>query len=252
MPELLLSKLGDGPEIFYTLQGEGLSVGTPSVFVRTSGCNLQCYWCDTENTWNWLGTPYAHAKDTGSTSAKVDRSQVQIRMTPADVAARVLAYACDNVVFTGGEPLLQQPALGELATLLLKRSAYEFEVETNGTLQPQDAFDASITRYNVSPKLANSRMKLQSRLRPAVLEWFAASPKASFKFVVADSQDADEIAAFQQQFTIASRRIFVMPEARTRESLDENREQVFELCMRNRWRYSDRLHVAVFGDRRGV
>lgn len=253
MTELLLSKLNDAPEIFYTLQGEGLSVGTPSVFVRTSGCNLQCYWCDTENTWNWLGTPYAHARDTATSSAKYERSHVQIRLTPSEVAEQILRYPCENVVFTGGEPILQQRGLAEIAEMLRQRRAsYEFEIETNGTIQPLDRFDALVTRYNVSPKLANSRMSLENRFRVPVLEWLAASPKATFKFVASSSQDADEVAAFQKQFEIPSRRIFVMPEARTRELLEKHREHVFHLCLQNGWRYSDRVHVAIFSDRRGV
>lgn len=253
MTDLLLSKLHNAPEIFYSLQGEGVSVGIPSVFVRTSGCNLQCYWCDTEHTWNWLGTSYPHANDTDDRTAKHDRSDVQVKLTADEVARCVLEYPADNVIFTGGEPLLQQSGLYQVASTLLEwRAGYEFEVETNGTLQPQDNFDAMVTRYNVSPKLANSRMILESRWRNSVLEWFVASPKATFKFVASSWQDADEIAAFQGQFALSSRRIFVMPEARTQQSLAQNRELVFELCLKHGWRYSDRVHVAIFSDRRGV
>ncbi len=85
-----------------------------------------------------------------------------------------------------------------------------------------------------------------------MLKWFAASPKATFKFVASGDGDADEITAFQKQFEVSSRRIFVMPEARTKEVLEQNRERVFQLCLQHGWRYSDRTHVAIFGERRGV
>ncbi len=74
--------------------------------------------------------------------------------------------SCDNVIFTGGEPLLQQRILALVAHALRStRTEYEFEVETNGTIKPIYDFDTIITRYNVSPKLSNSRMGLDDRLR---------------------------------------------------------------------------------------
>ncbi len=253
MDDLILAKLNDDPEIFHSLQGEGLSAGVPSVFVRTSGCNLQCTWCDTDYTWNWIGTPYRHDKDTADRPSKHDRQQVQIRMTAREVADRVSAFACANVIFTGGEPLLQSSGLAEVARLLRERqSDCEFEVETNGTILPSPDLDQYVTRYNVSPKLANSGMPLASRWRQSPLDWFAASEKATFKFVAANPEDASEIEQFQRRFDLSSRRLFVMPEARDRQTLEEHRQQVFALCLRHGWRYSDRLHVAVFGDRRGV
>ena len=252
MDELILAKLDGQPEIFHSLQGEGISAGVPSVFVRTSGCNLQCHWCDTDYTWNWIGTPYAHAKSLNG-SGKHDRAQVQIRMRAEEVAEHIGQYRCDNVIFTGGEPLLQQERLAEVARLLRSQhSDYEFEVETNGTVLPAAELDEVVTRYNVSPKLANSGMAIGSRWREPVLEWFVASSKATFKFVAAQPEDAAEILAFQQRFAVTPRRIFVMPEARTKQSLEQNREPVFGLCLQFGWRFSDRTHIAIFGERRGV
>lgn len=251
--EIVLAKLGDEPEIFYSLQGEGVSAGVPSIFVRTSGCNLQCYWCDTDYTWNWKGTNYRHARDNPAGDNKFERSQVQLRITPEAIAQRILELKCHDVIFTGGEPLLQQQKLTEVASkLLAQNSAYEFEAETNGTIIPLAAFDAIMHRYNVSPKLANSRMDIDSRLRSDAMLWFANCPKATFKFVVSDPSDEAEVAGIQEQYSIAGRRLLVMPEARTQHELEKNRGWIFELCVRRGWRYSDRLHVAVFGERRGV
>src|SRR5688572_23880575 len=107
MAGLVLAQLDGRPELFYSLQGDGISLGVPSVFVRCSGCNLQCYWCDTEYTWNWLGTNYGHAKDQPDRPAKYERRSVQVRLEPEEVSAMVGSWPCRNVVFTGGEPMLQ-------------------------------------------------------------------------------------------------------------------------------------------------
>ena len=251
--ELVLAKLGDGPEVFYSLQGEGVSMGIPSVFVRCSGCNLQCTWCDTEYTWNWIGTSYVHTKDSGGNQAKYDRDLVQLRLTPKEVAELVKTIDCENVVFTGGEPMLQQVKLAEVAQLLRSGGRrYEFEVETNGTVMPDPRFDSQVDRYNVSPKLTNSGMERQTRFRADSLAWFASSTKATFKFVVGSPNDAFEIEEFQKEFNVSRRRILAMPEARDRQTLDERRESVFNLCMEKGWRFTDRIHIAIFGDRRGV
>ena len=162
---LVLAQLDGGPEIFHSIQGEGISIGVPSVFVRCSGCNLQCHWCDTEYTWNWEGTPYLHAKDRPGHPAKFDRKAVQFRLSPAEVAAIVRESRCTNVVFTGGEPMLQQRPLAELANILQADDpGYEFEVETNGTIVPMEPFANLITRFNVSPKLSNSGLPEELRI----------------------------------------------------------------------------------------
>lgn len=250
---IVLAKLDGRPEIFHSLQGEGVSIGVPSVFVRCSGCNLQCRWCDTEYTWNWIGTSYVHAKDRPGKPAKFDRGDVQVRLSPAEVAAIVESSKCDNVVFTGGEPMLQQDQLAEVARILKSNnSSYEFEVETNGTVLPRPSFDDSVTRYNVSPKLSNSGMDRNDRLRPDVLAALVQSSKATFKFVCDSTADADEIAAFETEFQVPRRRILVMPEATDQITLEQRRMPIFELCRQRGWRYSDRLHVAIFGSRRGV
>lgn len=250
---LVLAELDGRPEIFYSLQGEGVSLGLPSVFVRLSGCNLQCHWCDTEYTWNWVGTSYAHAKDRPGHAAKHDRASVQCRRTPDEVAALVAEWSCRNIVLTGGEPMLQQTGLERVAHRLRSdNSDYEVEVETNGTILPSKAFDECVTRYNVSPKLSHSRMPAAARLIPEVIRFFVESPKATFKFVCSDDGDAGEISEFQQAFRVEGRRILLMPEATDSLTLEKGREPLFELCKLRGWRYTDRLHVAIFGRRRGV
>ncbi len=250
---IVLAQLDGRAEIFHSLQGEGISIGVPSVFVRCSGCNLQCHWCDTEYTWNWLGTSFPHAKDRPDHPAKYDRQAVQVRLSPAEVAKIIALTRCNNVVFTGGEPMLQQDPLAEVARILRDENQdYEFEVETNGTVLPNPAFDAVVTRYNVSPKLSNALLPLSVRLIPHVISALVQSPKATFKFVCNSAADADEITAFQDEFHVPNRRILVMPQAIDQQELQDRRQPIFELCRERGWRYTDRLHIAIFGTRRGV
>ena len=102
------------PEIFHSLQGEGVSCGKPSVFVRLSQCNLHCIWCDTAYTWNFQGTEFLHRDDAPGVPRKFDRAQETIDLTVEALADRLVSQPCRRIIFTGGEPLLQQRELGDL------------------------------------------------------------------------------------------------------------------------------------------
>jgi len=250
---LVLAKLEDGPEIFHSLQGEGASVGTPSVFVRLSRCNLHCVWCDTDYTWNFSGTSFRHQKDADPGYRKPPRAEVQITLSAAEIAREIVRHGCDNVIFTGGEPLLQPE--GIISVMRLLREAMpevRFEIETNGTLVPAAGLEAFRPRYNVSPKLGNAGMRAEQCLVPAALQFFAACERATFKFVCAGAQDVDEVRGIVAAHGLPRQRVLLMPEATSREELEERRPWLFEICRRTGFRYSDRLHVAVFGSRRGV
>jgi organic radical activating enzyme len=250
---MLLARLDDGPEIFHTLQGEGVSAGLPAVFVRSALCNLHCRWCDTDHTWNFTGTPWPHDKDADPGYRKHRKADVTIEVPPAEIAARVAAYPCRRVVLTGGEPLLQQDGwLEVIAALRALDPAYRFEVETNGTRWPTPEFRAAVDQFNVSPKLANSGMDERLRTAPDVLADFAADPKAWFKFVARDEADLAEIAAFTARHAIAPERVLVMPEGRTSADLDRHAPAIASGCIAHGWRFCDRLHVRLWGDRRGV
>ncbi|MDA1128102.1 MAG: 7-carboxy-7-deazaguanine synthase QueE [Chloroflexi bacterium] len=110
---------GEGkPEIFHSIQGEGVSMGVPSVFLRLATCNLACHWCDTKYTWDWQNFDY--------------QTEV-VEMDGDDIQQRVRAFDCSHVVITGGEPLLQQADLTSLVEIMVAEG-YTFEVETNGTI----------------------------------------------------------------------------------------------------------------------
>ncbi len=250
---LLLARLGGRAEIFYSIQGEGKSAGVPSIFVRTSLCNLHCIWCDTDYTWNWEGTPFAHINDADPNYRKYDKETWIARCAVEEVAAQIQAYPARNVVLTGGEPLLQQPALAALMRRLRQcDAAYRFEVETNGTILPTADFDALIDQYNVSPKLSNSQTPLRLREKPAVYRYFVQHPKAYFKFVVAQEADLEEVLALQQRYGIPAHRIWLMPEGSTQQALQRRRRWLVEACKKHGLCYTDRLHIQIWGSRKGV
>jgi 7-carboxy-7-deazaguanine synthase len=248
-----LARLGSGPEIFHTIQGEGVSAGCPAVFIRASRCNLHCQWCDTEYTWNFQGTPWLHEKDTATRPAKHRKQDVTIEITPEEIAALVLQYQCPRLVLTGGEPLLQEVDFLEV----IDRVRYSMadcvvEVETNGTRVPTPSFSKAVDQFNVSPKLANSGMDLSLRHSEEAFRHFAGSPKAWFKFVISTPESLDEVRPLIGRYDIPCERVILMPQGRSSAELDRISVWLAQSCRNLGFRFSDRLHVRLWGDTRGV
>jgi len=232
-------------EIFASLQGEGASIGRPSVFVRLSRCNLACSWCDTAYTWRFVGDNRPHRDE-----RSFDRGENQVSLDPAEVAARVKAFGVPRLVITGGEPLLQAPALAQMIGAL--GSGFHIEIETNGTVAPGPALDALVDQYNVSPKLAHSGNPAALALIPERLTAWAENPRALFKFVIASADDLNEVSALAQTYAIVPERLFVMPEGTDSEILRKRSRWLAEAAMRAGWRFTDRLHIHLYGDTRGT
>ncbi len=166
-------------EIFYSIQGEGLLSGVPSVFVRTSGCNLRCRWCD---------TPYASWEPEGEP------------LSVEDIMTRVREHPATHVVLTGGEPMMAK-GIHQLASEL-KDSGYHITIETAGTIEPRGI---TCDLASLSPKLADSvpdanqfgegwsRRHEECRIMPEVLDAWAAGYNCQFKFVVSDPGQIEEI-----------------------------------------------------------
>ena len=248
-----LAKLHDGPEIFHTIQGEGPSAGMPAVFIRASRCNLHCIWCDTDHTWNFENTPWPHEKDNSPGYQKHRKDDVTIDPTPAEAARIIVAFGCPRVVITGGEPLLQEDGFLEMIHLIRAEiPECAFEVETNATRIPSPAFHEAVDQFNVSPKLANSAVPEALRLVADALAFFAASPKAWFKFVLSTPADLGEIQTLRTRFLIPRDRILLMPEGRTAADIDRTAVQVSSICRDLGFRFCDRLHIRLWGDQRGV
>ena len=226
-------------EIFYSLQGEGELAGVPSVFVRTSGCNLRCAWCD---------TPYASWQPEG-TPRTVD-----------DIVAEVSQHPAQHVVLTGGEPMVA-PAIRDLAGEL-KLLGRHVTIETAATVAPGGiACDLA----SLSPKLLNSapdplthaawRRKHEAlRWQPGIVRaWLDAYPW-QLKFVVAQPADVEEIEVMlrQLQRDVPRHKVLLMPEGTTAGTLRERAAWLSELCKRHGFRYAPRLQVELYGNKRGT
>lgn len=218
-----IARLNNAPELFYSLQGEGVSCGSPAVFLRLAGCNLACRWCDTKYSWG-----------------------AGLYLTPAELAPRIAALCPPRLIITGGEPLLQQDELGELLALL--PAELPIEVETNGTLFPPAELRERVTQWNVSPKLPHAGNAAKQALRPEVLAAFAELPNAWFKLVVRGEEDWPAIAALG----LPRERLLLMPCAETRAVLEQRRPAIAQMCLRHGVRLGERLHLVLWDTCKGV
>jgi organic radical activating enzyme len=242
---LTLATVNPGePEIFASLQGEGPSLGRPSTFIRLSRCNLACQWCDTAYTWRFTGDNRPHRD-----GLAFERNANQLTLSEAEVAERITAHGGDRLVITGGEPLLQAPALARMIALL---PPMHVEIETNGTVAPTTALDALVHQYNVSPKLAHSGNPADLALIPERLAAWAADPRAFFKFVVASEADVDEVLALKAEYAIPGDRLFLMPEGTDSATINARLRWLAPICQKNGMRLTDRLHIHLYGDTRGT
>jgi 7-carboxy-7-deazaguanine synthase len=220
-------------EIFYSVQGEGGLVGVPSLFVRTSGCNLRCSWCDTPYTsWNPEGDD----------------------LSIGEILARAAEFpAARHVVLTGGEPMIA-PAIVELSERF-REDGMHITVETAGTVFTPVACDL----MSISPKLSNSTPEgvfraQHERLRqqPEVLLRLMAGYDYQLKFVIAREADIDEVRALVSQLNAPAGKVILMPEGIRADILRERGLWLAELCKQHGFRFSPRLHVDLYGNRRGV
>lgn len=233
-----------GPEIFASVQGEGPSMGMPVAFMRLSRCNLACVWCDTAYTWRFEGDNRPHRD-----GLDFERKANQVTLDEAEVAERILALGQSRLVITGGEPLLQAPALARLLELLPDISV---EVETNGTTTAPPRLDIRIDQYNVSPKLAHSGNPADLALLPERMDAYATDPRAFFKFVIAQPGDVDEVLALHARHRFRPGHVFLMPEGTDSETLREREKWLTPICLKHGFRLSDRMHIHLFGDTRGT
>ncbi|HLY19430.1 MAG TPA: 7-carboxy-7-deazaguanine synthase QueE [Bryobacteraceae bacterium] len=219
-------------EIFHSIQGEGSLVGVPSVFVRTSGCNLRCSWCDTPYTsWHPEGDDWT---------------------VPAILAA-VEAYPVRHVVVTGGEPMIARQIV-ELSQALRERGRH-ITIETAGTVFAPVACDL----MSISPKLANSTpagewsaRHEQLRIQPEVLRRLMHEYDYQLKFVIAQPDDLAEVRQLVQALSADPGKVILMPEGIDPAVLRDRAVWLAEICKQQGFRFSPRLHVDIYGNRRGT
>ena len=223
-------------EIFYSIQGEGVLTGVPSVFIRTSGCNLRCTWCD---------TPYTSWKPEGGD------------MTVEEILAAVQRHRATYAVVTGGEPMLFEETVA--LTQQLRAAGMHITIETGGTVFQPVACDL----MSISPTLANStptereggRWAAQHdrlRYQPDVLRRLMAAYPYQLKFVVAAPGDLDEIGKILLETDADRSRVILMPEGTDPATLHQRANWLVDLCKSNQFRYGPRLHIDLYGNRRGI
>lgn len=219
-------------ELFYSIQGEGSLAGVPSVFIRTSGCNLRCRWCDTPYTsWQPEGVEWP-----------LDR-----------ILDEVKVHGARHTVVTGGEPMIA-PGIVPL-TERLREAGMHITVETAGTVFEPVACDL----MSISPKLSNSTPEgpfraqhERLRIQPEVLGRLMARYPYQLKFVMERPADLPEVRALVEALAADPERVVLMPEGTDRESLGERSVWLAEICKQEGFRFSPRLHVDLWGHRRGV
>ena len=221
-------------EVFYSVQGEGSLVGVPSVFVRVSGCNLRCAWCD---------TPYASWRPEGRT------------LSVPEILSEISRFPARHVVLTGGEPMI----FPEIVTLTkqLRKLGLHITVETAGTVWAPVACDL----MSISPKLANSTPSQphhwrarheRLRIRPEVLRRLISAYDYQLKFVVVGPDDLPEISELIKQTGADRTKVVLMPEGVRAATLRRRGRWLIEICKREGLRFSPRLQIELWGNRRGV
>lgn len=248
-----LANLNGTAEIFHTLQGEGRSMGMPSVFIRLSLCNLHCIWCDTDYTWNWKGTSFKHVRDHEPGYSKFSMKEMIVDWPVEKVVPELLKYNCPNFVITGGEPMMQQAELAAMLKVLKTEvPAAHVEIETNGTIVPETILEQYLDQYNVSPKLSNSGNKRSLREKSTALNYFAADVRSNFKFVIDTPQDLEEVQELMNSYAIPAGRVYLMPQGTRQDDLLKKRDWLAEVCKTHNLNYTDRMHIHLYGNKRGV
>lgn len=224
-------------EIFYSIQGEGTLVGVPSVFVRTSGCNLRCTWCD---------TPYTSWQPEGE-----ERSV-------SSIVDEVSGYGASHVVITGGEPMIA-PQIEELTEELTERLRQHITIETAGTVDALVRCDL----MSISPKLANSTPHTRDngrwaaqherlRYQPEILRRLVQLYPYQLKFVIADPGDLDQVNAIVGEIGASRGRVVLMPEGTDARTLADRGRWLADIAKREGFRITPRMHIDLWGNRRGV
>jgi 7-carboxy-7-deazaguanine synthase len=224
-------------DLFYSIQGEGILQGMPSAFVRTTGCPLRCVWCDSEYT-SWR--PEGEA------------------LTVEQILARLALFPTRHVVVTGGEPLIA-PGIEELCAELRVRG-YHITIETAAVVFKALACDLA----SLSPKLSNSiphereggrwaKRHDQQRLRLEVIQAFLERGDYQLKFVIDQTEDIAEVRAIVDQLRgVEPARVLLMPQGIGAEELNRRAAWLVEVCKQHGFRYCPRLHIQLFGNRRGT
>lgn len=239
-------------ELFYSIQGEGKRSGFPSFFVRTNFCNLRCKF----ESGNLCDTPYTSWEPEDPSNA----GEISVE----DIIAGYKRHELCDVVITGGEPAMQADELYDLCFGIKKiNEDINITIETNGTMVSDFVYYLDLV--SISPKLGSStpfgteheKMHTQNRINIDVLKDYHRMQDEGiidlqWKFVINTEKDMDEILELKNKIGFSDKDIYLMPEGITEEELKIRRPMVAELCKKYKVKYSDRLHILIWGNKRGV
>ncbi|HBU37457.1 MAG TPA: radical SAM protein [Planctomycetaceae bacterium] len=228
-------------ELYPSLQGEGRLAGTPSVFVRTSGCNLRCTWCD---------TPFTSWEPTGT------------KRTVSSLVEEIIEQGLKHVVITGGEPLLA-PDIHFLCNIL-QQEGQHITIETAGTVLPAEGPPAA-NLMSLSPKLGSSTPSEETgwgqrhekrRRRDDVIQLLRATPN-QIKFVIDSSSDLDEAVSWLDDLDIKpqsreARHVYLMPQGVTQSRLQKEYTWLESACKKLGFQLCERHHITWYGNTRGT
>lgn len=229
-------------EIFYSIQGEGASTGTPAIFIRLSDCNLRCgkkgsWECDTLKL---LGTGKEMTPD-----------EVITALYELDPFLDNIRNKRTHLVITGGEPLLEKYQQ-DLIELLDMIGTHYTEVETNGTIFPVKNILGRCSQINCSPKLSSAGHNTLVSIKGDILKKMDTQFNTYFKFVVTDNADVLTINDICKRLSIDPKRVYLMPAGTTPEEIREGLRFLWPLCLTYGYRLSNRLHVQVFNNKTGI
>lgn len=234
-------------EQFNTLQGEGKFLGVPSHFIRTTGCNLRCAWKNKDGSVTKCDTPYASWKPEKGWELDVDQTILDLIDTNIK-----------HIVITGGEPFLQKD-LPEIVSEFVTHGFF-VTIETNGTI-----FNNKLRKKNVflsiSPKLKSSYSQDKDSVERKIhtknntkenLFFLMQNYDFQLKFVVNNKEDFHEIRQLKLEESIPPNMIWIMPQGITAEHFQEKQKMMFDKCVELGYNYSPRMHIDVFGNKRGI
>lgn len=247
-------------EKFFSIQGEGPTVGRPAYFIRLKQCNLMCggvggklmkegkatWWCDTETVWKQ--------------GVEIPYSQIIEDWRAEGILDRVLNGNI-HIVWTGGEPTMpksQAEIKGFMNyvsdTLNVSPQEMYHEIETNGTIKTEEDFYGEyIYQVNCSPKLANSGMKQKLRIVPDAIRQISNFGMGYFKFVISTEDDIKEIReTYIEPFDIEPERIIIMPGVDNLKDLPERTKFLFEMTKKYGYRGITRQHILAWDKTTGV
>lgn len=219
-----------------TVQGEGVSLGVPAVFLRVAGCSLSCSWCDTPYSWDWT----RHDRTANARRMSIDQAW-------AAVLERATGTSTKTLVITGGEPALQSKGLTQVAQTA-SNEGWRVEVETSGAVDPAELAETAHL-VTVSPKMASSGMPSETRLNLSVLRSLAARKNVAWKFIIdgpGDLDEADDLVA-----TLGLGEVMLMPQATSADEVMEQLRLLIPEAIARGHRVTPRLHTLLWGDERG-